>query len=150
MAEINVVKRDGSKEPLDIDKFHRVVGWACEGITGVSESEIELKSHIQFYNNIKSSDIQETLIKAAADLISEEFPNYQHVAGRLINYHLRKEVYGGFKAIPDGLYAHVNETINKGYLYPKLLELFDEEDFAQLEKMIVDSRDEDLTYAAME
>ena len=150
MAEINVVKRDGSKEPLDIDKFHRVVGWACEGITGVSESEIELKSHIQFYNNIKSSDIQETLIKAAADLISEEFPNYQHVAGRLINYHLRKEVYGGFKAIPDGLYAHVKETINKGYYDPKLLELFDEEEFAQLEKMIVDSRDEDLTYAAME
>ena len=150
MTDINVVKRDGSKEPLDIEKFHKVVNWACEGITGVSESEIELKSHIQFYNNIKSSDIQETLIKAAADLISEEYPNYQHVAGRLINYHLRKEVYGGFKAIPNGLYIHVKDTISKGYYDPALLELFNEEEFAQLEKMIVDSRDEDLTYAAME
>lgn len=148
--DINVVKRDGTKEPLDIEKFHKVVTWACEGITGVSESEIELKSHIQFYNNILSSDIQETLIKAASDLITEEYPNYQHVAGRLINYHLRKEVYGGFKAIPNGLYTHVKDTISNGYYDPKLLELFDEDEFNQLEKMIVDSRDEDLTYAAME
>jgi len=150
MSEINVVKRDGSKEPLDIDKFHKVVAWACEDIKGVSESEIELKSHIQFYNNIQSSDIQETLIKASADLISEEAPNYQHVAGRLINYHLRKEVYGGYDAIPNGLYTHVKETIEKGYYDPELLNLFTEEEFNQLEKMIVHSRDDDLTYAAME
>ena len=149
-AEISVVKRDGTKEALDIDKFHKVVSWACEGITGVSESEIEIKSHIQFYNNILSSDIQETLIKASADLISEEFPNYQFVAGRLINYHLRKEVYGGFEPIPNGLLQHVKDVIAAGYYDPQLLDLFDEEEFAQLERMIVHSRDDDLTYAAME
>ncbi len=148
--DINVVKRDGTKELLDIDKFHKVVSWACEGITGVSESEIEIKSHIQFYNNILSSDIQETLIKASADLISEEFPNYQFVAGRLINYHLRKEVYGGFEPIPNGLYQHVNDVIKAGYYDPQLLDLFDEEEYSQLERMIVHSRDDDLTYAAME
>jgi len=150
MTNINVVKRDGTKEPLDIEKFHKVVSWACEGITGVSESEIEINSHIQFYNNIKSSDIQETLIKAAADLISEEYPNYQFVAGRLINYHLRKEVYEGFDPIPRGLYNHVKEVIKVGYYDTQLLDLFTEEEYTQLEKMIVHSRDDELTYAAME
>ena len=76
---INVVKRNGDQQLLDLEKFHRVVSWACEGITGVSASEVELRSHVQFYNDIKSSDIQETLIKAAADLISEETPIYQYV-----------------------------------------------------------------------
>ena len=97
MTQILVTKRDGRQEPLDIEKLHKVVFWATRGITGVSSSQVEIKSHIQFYNGIKSSDIQETLIKSAADLISEETPNYQHVAGRLINYHLRKQVYGQFE-----------------------------------------------------
>jgi ribonucleoside-diphosphate reductase alpha chain len=74
--------------------------WATEGITGVSASEIEMKSHIQFYDGITTADIQETLIKAAADLISEDTPNYQYVAGRLINYHLRKEVYNQYDPLP--------------------------------------------------
>ena len=90
MTTIQVTKRDGRKEPLNLEKLHQVVIWATEGITGVSASEVEIKSHIQFYNGIKTTDIQETLIKSAADLISEETPNYQYVAGRLINYHLRK------------------------------------------------------------
>ena len=93
---IQVTKRNGKKEPLDIEKLHKVVFHACEGITGVSPSEVEIKSQIQFYNGIKTDDIQETLIKAAADLISEETPNYQYVGGRLINYGLRKEVYGQY------------------------------------------------------
>jgi len=84
MTQIQIQKRDGSKESLDLEKLHRVVFWATEGITGVSASEVEIKSHIQFYNGIRSADIQETLIKSAADLISEETPNYQYVAGRLI------------------------------------------------------------------
>ena len=91
---IQVTKRDGSKAPLNIEKFHKVAAYACEGLSGVSVSDLEIKTQIQFYNGIKSTDIQEVLIKAAADLISEESPNYQYVAGRLINYNLRKEVYG--------------------------------------------------------
>ena len=85
-----VTKRNGTKELLDIEKLHMVVFYACEGVTGVSPSEVEIKSQIQFYNGMKTSEIQETLIKAAADLISEETPNYQYVGGRLINYALRK------------------------------------------------------------
>src|SRR6056300_1401323 len=104
-----VTKRNGEKELLDLSKFHKVVAWACEDINGVSESEIEIKSHIQFYNNIKTSDIQETLIKSAADLISEETPNYQYVAGRLINYHLRKQVYNGY-GVPS-LAEHIENNI---------------------------------------
>ena len=89
---IQVTKRDGTKELLDIDKLHKVVFYACENITGVSPSEVELKSQIQFFNGVTSKEIQETLIKAAADLITEETPNYQYVGGRLVNYALRKEV----------------------------------------------------------
>ena len=93
MTSIKVTKREGHTEDLDLEKLHKVVFWATQGITGVSASEVEIKSHIQFYNGIKTADIQETLIKSAADLISESTPNYQYVAGRLITYHLRKQVY---------------------------------------------------------
>ena len=97
MAKTLVAKRDGRKEELDLEKLHKVVFWATNGVTGVSPSEVEIKSSIQFYNGISSSDIQETLIRAAAELITEETPNYQYVAGRLINYHLRKQVYNDFE-----------------------------------------------------
>ena len=146
--DILVVKRDGKKEALDIDKFHKVVSWACENITGVSQSEIEIKSHVQFYNNISSTDIQETLIKAAADLISEETPNYQFVAGRLINYHLRKQVYGKFE--PIRLYDHIQNVVKKGFYDEKLLEWYSEEEWDFFDKVIDHSRDDNLTYAAME
>jgi ribonucleoside-diphosphate reductase alpha chain len=82
---MQVKKRDGTTEDINIDKLHKVVMYACEGITGVSASEVEINSQLQFFNSISSSEIQETLIKSAADLISEESPNYQYVAGRLIN-----------------------------------------------------------------
>ena len=108
---INVTKRNGQKEPLDLNKFHKVVEQACEGLAGVSVSEIEIKSQIQFYNNIRTIDIQETIIKAASDLISEDSPNYQYVAGRLINYNLRKEVYGKFE--PDHIFDHYNKIVQR-------------------------------------
>src|SRR5210317_775182 len=103
--EIYVTKRNGDKELLDLEKFHKVANFACEGLSGVSVSDLEIKTHIQFYNNVKTVDIQETLIKAAADMISEESPNYQYVAGRLINYGLRKEVYGQYE--PPSLVEHI-------------------------------------------
>ena len=148
MSEIFVQKRNGSKEQLDLEKFHKVVMWACDGITGVSPSEIEIRSHVQFYNNIKSVDIQETLIKAAADLISEETPNYQYVAGRLINYHLRKLVYDRYDPIP--LYQHIKNVVEKGFYDEKLLEWYTEDEWNQLDQVVDHSRDDNLTYAAME
>lgn len=148
MSQIMITKRDGSKEPLNLNKFHKVVSWACDNLTGVSPSEVEIKSHIQFFDKMNSSDVQETLIKAAADLISEESPNYQYVAGRLINYQLRKDVYGQYT--PKPLIEHVQNVVEKGFYEPALLEWYTAEDYEKLEKAIDHKRDDILTYAAME
>tara|TARA_B100001093_G_scaffold503887_1_gene558911 strand:- start:698 stop:2995 length:2298 start_codon:yes stop_codon:yes gene_type:complete len=148
MSQILITKRDGNIEPLNLNKFHKVVSWACDNLTGVSASEVELKSHIQFFNKMRSTDVQETLIKAAADLISEDTPNYQYVAGRLINYQLRKEVYG--KYAPNTLFNHVIRVIEEGFYEPQLLEWYTQEEYDILEKSIDHNRDDILTYAAME
>ena len=143
-----IIKRDGSKEDLDLDKLHKVVFYACEGISGVSASQVEIKSHIQFYNGIKSSDIQETLIKSAADLISEETPNYQYVAGRLVNYHLRKQVYGAFD--PPCLCEIVQANIDRGFYDADIMQKYTKAEFDEIESYLDHNRDNDLTYAAME
>ena len=148
MTKIQVIKRDGIKEELDIEKMHKVVMWATEGITGVSASEVELKSHIQFYTGIKTVDIQETLIKSAADLISEEAPNYQYVAGRLINYHLRKQVYGDYAPWP--LLKLVEHNVESGFYDRGLLEAYDTDEWEKLDSYIKHDRDETFTYVAME
>jgi ribonucleoside-diphosphate reductase alpha chain len=148
MTLINVTKRDGKKEPLDLEKLHRVVFWATQGITGVSASEVEIKSHLQFYNGIPTTDIQETLIKSAADLISDETPNYQYVAGRLICYHLRKQVYGDFQ--PKPIIDTIRQNVTAGFYDPALLTDFTEEEWARIDGFIRHERDEQLTYAAME
>lgn len=146
--EIYVTKRNGDKELLDLDKFHKVANFACEGLTGVSVSDLEIKTHIQFYNNIKTIDVQETLIKAAADLISEESPNYQYVAGRLINYGLRKEVYGQFE--PFVLSDHIVNLVKTGIYDPILLSAYTQDDLDYFNSKIDHNRDFNLTYAAME
>ena len=145
---MQVQKRDGTLEQLNIDKLHKVVAYACDGITGVSASEVEINSHIQFFDKIKTEDIQETLIKSAADLISEESPNYQYVAGRLINYHLRKQVYGTFE--PPCLCDIIQVNVEKGFYDSELLEFYTKEEINELQSFIDHSRDEVLTYAAME
>ena len=145
---IEVVKRDGRREPLDIEKLHKVVTFACDNIAGVSASEVELHSQIQFFDGIKSADVQETLIKSAADLISEETPNYQWVAGRLINYHLRKMVYGQFD--PISLYDHVIKNIDRGFYDSEVVEKYTKAEFNKLNNYIKHQRDDSLTYAAME
>ena len=145
---IQVTKRNGSKEPLNIEKLHKVVFHACENITGVSPSEVEIKSQIQFYNGIKSKEIQETLIKAAADLISEENPNYQYVGGRLINYALRKEVYGGYN--PCTVKELVKRNIAGGFYDPDLINYYSDAEWEKINSFVKHERDESLTYVAME
>ena len=145
---INVTKRDGSKEPLDIDKIHKVVEWACNGYSNVSVSEIELRSRIQFYDKIKSVDIHETLVKAAADLISEDTPDYQYVAGALVNYHLRKEVYGRYDPYP--LKHHYDHILAKGAYDVNLSLAYDEAEWEELDRYVDHERDYNLTYTAME
>lgn len=145
---IFVTKRDGSKEELNLEKLHKVVFFSCEDVTGVSASEVEIKSQFQFYNGITSTDIQETLIKSAADLITEETPNYQYVAGRLINYHIRKMVYGKYE--PDHLLDIVHRNVDRKQYDPQLLEMYTKEEFDLLNAYIKHSRDDNLVYAAME
>lgn len=145
---ITVKKRGGNDEILDLEKMHRVVFYACEGIAGVSASEVEIKSHLQFYNGIKTADVQETLIKAAADLISEETPNYQWVAGRLINYHLRKQVYGEF--LPPHLMNIILKNIELGYYDRQILEDYSESEIDYLNDIIKHDRDENIAYVGME
>lgn len=147
-SNIEVIKRDGRKEQLDIEKFHRVCSWSCEGLTGVSSSELELKTQIQFHDKIKTSFIMEILIKAAADLISEDAPNYQYVGGRLVNYHLRKNVYG--QHLPIRLYDHVKNVVKEGYYDPELLKLYTEEEFDTIDTYINHDRDFNITYVGME
>ncbi len=145
---IQVTKRDGRKEPLDIEKLHKVVFHACEDITGVSPSEVEIKSQIQFYNGMPTDEIQETLIKAAADLISEETPNYQYVGGRLINYALRKQVYDHYD--PCTVKELVAINTEKGFYDPALIDSYNDEEWDKIDSYVNHRRDENLTYVAME
>ena len=108
---IHVTKRDGSAQDFNLDKIHKVLEWATEGISNVSQSEIEIKSNIQLYDKIPAYDIHELLIKSASELISEYTPNYQFVAARLISYKLRKEVYGQYE--PWSLLDIIKKNVEK-------------------------------------
>lgn len=142
-----VTKRDGSREPLDLDKIHRVIDWAAEGLQNVSVSQVELRSHIQFYDGIKTADIHETIIKAAADLISKETPDYQYMAARLAVFHLRKKAYGQFE--PPKLYDHVFKMVEEKRYDAHILADYSKEELEQLDSFIVHSRDLDFSYAAV-
>ena len=148
MATIKITKRNGTKELLDIEKLHKVVFYACKDITGVSASELEIKSNMQFYDGIASSEIQETLIKSAADLISEQTPNYQYVGGRVINYALRKEVYNHFA--PCHVKALVEKNTASGFYDSELITWYNDDEWDKINSFIKHERDENLTYVAME
>lgn len=142
-----VTKRDGRSERINLDKIHRVLDWAAEGLNNVSISQVELRSHIQFYDGIKTADIHETIIKAAADLISRDAPDYQYLAARLAIFHLRKKAYGQFE--PPALYDHVQKMVAKGKYDCHLLEDYSAEEFHQMDTFIVHDRDMSFSYAAV-
>ena len=144
---IQVTKRNGTREPLDLDKIHRVISWAAEGLKNVSVSQVEIKSHIQFYDGIKTADIHETIIKAAADLISEDAPDYQYMAARLAVFHLRKRAYGQFE--PPHLYQHVTDMVANKRYDEHLLEDYSEEEFNEMNDFIDHWRDMNFSYAAV-
>jgi len=142
-----VTKRNGKKELIDLEKIHQVIAWAAEDLDNVSVSQVELKSHIQFYDGIKTADIHETIIKAAADLISEETPDYQYLSARLAIFHLRKKAYGQFE--PPKLFPHVVSMVENGKYDQHLLADYSEEEFEQMERFVVHHRDLDFSYAAV-
>ena len=145
---INVTKRDGSIQAFDLEKVHKVLEWAVEGISGVSMSEIELKANIQLYDKIEAYDIHELLIKSAAELISEHTPNYQFVAARLISYKLRKEAYGHYDVPP--LTQIIETNVERGVYDAEILKLYSEDELVELNNYIKHERDDTFTYAGME
>ncbi|SJL83208.1 class 1a ribonucleoside-diphosphate reductase subunit alpha [Vibrio palustris] len=145
--ELTVTKRDGRTEKINLDKIHRVITWAAEGLTNVSVSQVELRAHIQFYEGITTSDIHETIIKSAADLISEESPDYQYLAARLAIFHLRKKAYGDYQ--PPRLFDQVSKMVALGKYDNHLMEDYTEEEFDLLDSYIDHDRDLNFSYAAV-
>ncbi|MBZ1391618.1 class 1a ribonucleoside-diphosphate reductase subunit alpha [Psychrobacter pacificensis] len=146
--KIQVTKRDGRLEPINLDKIHKVIAWAADGLDNVSVSQVELKSHIQFYEGIKTRDIHETIIKSAADLISETTPDYQYLAARLAIFHLRKIAYNQFE--PPHLYDHVKTLTDAGKYDKHILADYSRAEFDELEEYLDHWRDMNLAYAAVE
>lgn len=144
---IQVTKRDGRSEPIDLDKIHRVIDWAAKDLDNVSVSQVELRSHIQFYDGIRTSDIHETIIKSAADLISEDTPDYQYLAARLAIFHLRKIAYGQFE--PPHLYDHVSRMTEMGKYDAHILQDYTHAEFDELNDHIDHWRDMNFSYAAV-
>ena len=149
MKEIYVVKRNGDKELLNLDKIHIMVEHACRGLAGVSESQVEMNANLQFFDGIETKDIQEILIRSANDLISLEAPNYQFVAARLLLFGLRKAVYNGH---PDGhppLKEHVDSCVTRGVYDSTILTKYTDEEWEKLSSFMDHDRDYLFTYAGI-
>ena len=146
---ISVKKRNGrGLEPLNIDKIHEMVEYACEDITGVSASQVEMNSGLQFYNGITTDEIQKILIRSASDLISLENPNYQYVASRLLLFSLRKQIFRKLWDHPH-IYDHVKKCVDKNVYDKDILNLYDKKDFDRMENWVNHERDYDFTYAGL-
>lgn len=145
--DINVTKRDGTQEPLDIAKIHKVVMWACEGLDNVYPSQIEMAAHMQFIDGIKTSDIHDIITKSTADLISTRYPNYQHAAARLAMFDLRKRAFGQFE--PPTLSQHLSKMVSKGLYDSALLDKYDMLEIEELGQELDHSLDFNFSYSAM-
>lgn len=143
---MNVLKRDGSKEVLDVEKMHKAVAWACEGIDNVSISDVMMEAHPQFYNNMKTADIHSTLVQGAVSLIKKN-SDYQYVASKLLIFDLYKKVYNNSQ--PLSLFEIVEKNCKRGVYDKHLLKWYSEEEWDIINSYIKHNRDYDLTYAAI-
>ena len=148
MSNVRVKKRNGSIEPMNLEKMHVMVERACKDLAGVSASQVEMQSGIQFYNGITTDEIQGILIKSASDLISLEQPNYQYVAARLLLFSLRKSLYGKIYEIPH-LKDHIDRCIDNGVYDPTVNDKFTVGEINELEKYLDHDRDYLFTYAGL-
>ena len=147
---IKVRKRDGSTESLNLDKIHSMVECACGGLSGVSPSQVEIQSGIQFYDGITTNEIQEILVRAASDLIDLDAPNYQYVAARLLLFGLYKQVFGndwknGFPPVVDHLYY----GIVTGVYDKELMGRYSTEEWEKINSYVDHDRDYLFTYAGL-
>ena len=143
-----VKKRNGSIEPLDLEKMHVMVEKACEGLGNVSSSQVEIQSGIQFYDGITTDEIQEILVKSASDLISLDHPNYQFVAARLLLFGLRKSLYGKIHDHPH-LWNHIHTCVDKGVYDPAILDKYSKAEIYKFNSWIDHDRDYLFTYAGL-
>jgi ribonucleoside-diphosphate reductase alpha chain len=143
-----VVKRSGDTESLNLNKLHVMVEEACKDLAGVSASQVEMQSGIQFYNGITTAEIQEILIRSASDLIDLEHPNYQFVAARLLLFAIRKQIFGRMYDNSTVL-EHTKRCVEKGVYDAEILDLYSEEEFEKLESFIDHGRDYLFTYAGL-
>lgn len=144
---ISIIKRNGEKEELNIEKIHKVVAFACDGLAGVSSSYIEINANLQFYDGMTTREIQEILIRSANDLISLDNPNYQYAAARLLLYGMYKELFGDYCTIP--LASLIEQNVKKGVYHEEILTLYDAEELQKLNAYIAHKRDENFTYAGL-
>jgi len=143
-----VKKRDGRIESLDLDKMHLMVEEACRGLAGVSASQVEMKSGIQFYNGITTAEIQEILIRSASDLIDLDHPNYQYVAARLLLFSLRKSLYGKMKELPH-LEQHIYVCVNQEVYDNDIFNKYSKEEIDKANSYLDHDRDFLFTYAGL-
>ena len=148
MSNVRVKKRNGSIEPMNLEKMHVMVERACSDLAGVSASQVEMQSGIQFYNGITTDEIQGILIKSASDLISLEQPNYQYVAARLLLFSLRKSLYGKIYEIPH-LKDHIDKCVENRVYDPAVNDKFTVGEINELEKYLDHDRDYLFTYAGL-
>ena len=148
MNNLTVVKRDGGREPFNVNKIHKVLEWATNEINGVSVSEIELRANIQMYDGMATDNIHELLIKSSSELISEQTPNYQYVAARLVNYKIRKEVYGEYE--PWHLSDVIESNISRGVYDADITTKYSPEELDTLNSYIKHERDNNFTFVGME
>ena len=152
-SEIKVIKSDGSKVNIDLDKIHKMVEKSCRNITGVSESLVEMNSGLQFYDGITTQEIQKILVKSASDLISLESPNYQFVAARLLLFAVQKQVFNTKwkdAEIYPPLKDIVERNVSKGLYTKDLLDDYTEEEYKKLDSYLRHSRDYEFTYAGLQ
>ena len=143
-----VIKRNGSIEGLDLNKLHLMVEEACKDLAGVSASQVEMQSGIQFYDGITTAEVQEILIRSASDLIDLDHPNYQFVAARLLLFALRKQLFGRMHECPT-VKQQVERCVGRGVYDAEILSLYNDEEFDKLESFIVHERDYLFTYAGL-
>jgi len=145
---IKVLKRNGKIESLDLDKMHLMVEEACRGLAGVSASQVEMTSGIQFYDGITTTEIQEILIRSASDLIDLDHPNYQYVAARLLLFSTRKQLYGKMKKLPS-LHQHIYNCVDKEVYYEDIFNKYTKEEIDKANSFIDHDRDYLFTYAGL-
>lgn len=145
--DIQVIKRNGQKEAINMDKIHRVLDWASQGLHGVSVSQVAMNAHLAFFEGIRTEDIHETIIKSAADLIDKKSPDYQYVAARLSIFHLRKKAFKSFT--PPTLFEHLKKLTNLKIYDNAILAKYTKEQIDELDKYVEHNRDMNFSYAAV-